>query len=459
MLVPAIVDAADGNDHWHVFLMSAVFTAFIGGLMVLSTHREEPFKVGIKEGFVLTTFSWVTIAAFAAVPFVGVGLSYTDAFHESMSGLTTTGATVIVGLDQLPRGLLLWRALLQAIGGFGIVITAIIILPFLRVGGMQLFQAERPDRSEKIVPRAGELVRAAAGVYAVLLIACTVVYASLGMTLFDAICHALSTVSTAGFSTHDESFAFFASPSLEVAATVFMILGALPFVVFIRLTHGDLRAPWRDAQVRGLLTFLAAVILLMTVWLWQSRDVTLLEALRLTSFNVTSVVTTTGYYSSDYAQWGTFAFGMFFILLFVGGCSGSTAGGIKIYRLQVSGMLTRAYLIHLISPNRVVTLVYNGRRLPDDVPFSVIAFLAIYLATVGTFTVILSALGLDFITALTAATSAVSTVGPALGDIAGPAGNYSTFPAAAKWALSMAMLLGRLELFTVLVLFRPEFWR
>jgi len=459
MVLPAIVDAADGNDHWRAFFASAVLTVFVGGLMVLAAMRDEPFKIGVKEGFVLTTFSWVFTAAFAAVPFIGVGLSYTDAFFESMSGLTTTGATVIVGLDELPRGLLLWRALLQGIGGLGIVVTAIIILPFLRVGGMQLFQAERPDRAEKVLPRAGELVRAVAGIYSVLLLACTMTYTVLGMTFFDAVCHAFTTVATAGFSTHDQSFGFFASPSLEVAAIVFMILGALPFVVFIRMTHGDLKAPWRDAQVRGFVTFIIVVVLLLTLWLWQSRDITLLDALRLTSFNVTSIITTTGFSSTDYTGWGTFSFGMFFLLMFVGGCSGSTAGAIKIYRLQVASMLTRTYLLHLISPNRVVTLVYNGRRLPDDVPFSVIAFLAIYMATVGVFTVVLAAFGLDFVTALTAATSAVGTIGPALGDIVGPAGNFSTLPAAAKWALSMAMLLGRLELFTVLVLFRPEFWR
>lgn len=459
MAIPAIVDAADANDHWRVFFASAVFTAFVGGLMVLATVRDEPFKFGVKEAFLLTTLAWLFTASFAAVPFIGVGLTYTDAFFESMSGLTTTGATVIVGLDRLPRGLLLWRALLQGIGGLGIVVTAIIILPFLRVGGMQLFLAERPDRAEKVLPRAGELVMAAAGIYLVLLFSCTVTYAMLGMTFFDAVCHALTTVSTAGFSTHDESFGFFASPSLEAAAIVFMILGALPFVTFIRMTHGDLSAPWRDAQVRGFISFIVIIVLVVAFWLWRTRDITLLEALRLASFNVTSIITTTGFFSADYAAWGAFAFGLFFLLMFVGGCSGSTAGAIKIYRLQVAGMLTRAYLLHLISPNRVVTLVYNGRRLPDDVPFSVIAFLAIYMATVGAFTVILAASGLDFVSALTAAASAVGTIGPALGNLVGPDGSYSTIPLVAKWALSMAMLLGRLELFTVLVLFRAEFWR
>jgi trk system potassium uptake protein TrkH len=348
---------------------------------------------------------------------------------------------------------------MQGIGGFGIIVTAIVILPFLRVGGMQLFQAERPDRSEKVLPRATELVAAAGAIYLALLIACTITYAVLGMTFFDAVCHALTTVSTAGFSNHDDSFRFFASPSIEVAAIVFMIFGALPFVVLIKATRGNLWAFWQDAQVRGLLTFLFVITVLMAVWLFTTREIAILDAFRLSAFNVTSVVTTTGFNNAVYTEWGQFAVGMFFVLMFVGGCSGSTTGGIKIYRLQVAGMLTRAHLLHLISPNRIVNLSYNGRRLPEDVPFSIIAFLAIYIATIGVFTVVLAALGLDFVTALSAAGSAVSTSGPGLGETIGPAANYSTLPAAAKWALAFAMLLGRLELFTVLVLFRPEFWR
>ena len=459
MVLPAAVDAADGTDHWQVFLTASVITGFVGGLMMFASYSAVSAKLGVREGFVLTTASWVLISAFSALPFIGIGLNYTDSFFEAMSGLTTTGSTVIERLDKLPRGLLLWRALLQGIGGFGIIVMAIIILPFLRVGGMQLFQAERPDRAEKIMPRAAELVSAAGSVYLGLMVACTVTYTVLGMTLFDAVCHALTTVSTAGFSTHDHSFAFFQSPSLEIAATVFMILGALPFVVLIKAVSSDPWALFRDAQVRGLITVLVAVILMMTLWLSSTRGLPLADALRLTTFNVTSIVTTTGFHSADYTAWGTFAVGMFFLLLFVGGCSGSTAGAIKIYRLQVAGMLVRAHLQHLISPNRVVTLTYNGRRLPDDVPFSIVAFLAVYLATIGIFTVLLTAMGLDFLTALSSAATAVGTVGPGLGDTVGPYGTFSALPDAAKWALSVAMLLGRLELFTVLVLFRPEFWR
>jgi trk system potassium uptake protein TrkH len=459
MLLPAIVDLMDGRDSWVVFAGSSAFTLFIGGLLLLVSYDDAPMNTGLKEGFVLTTFSWVLVATFAAIPFIGLGLQVSDAFFESMSGLTTTGATVLIQLDDLPRGILLWRSLLQGIGGLGIVVTALIVLPFLRVGGMQLFQTESSDRSEKVLPRALELVTATAGIYLALIVICMALYLAFGMSPFDAVCHALTTVSTAGFSTHDRSFGFFPSEALQWTCIIFMILGSLPFVIFIRLLRGETAAIWNDAQVRGFMTFLFIVCAITTLWLSSSRELALLDAARIATFNVTSIVTTTGYATEDYTSWGTSAMGLFFLLMFVGGCSGSTSGGIKIYRLQVAGMLSRSHLLHLMSPNRVVTLIYNRRRLPDDVPFSVVAFLAVYLATVGLFTVILTAIGLDLVTGLSAAAAAVGNVGPGLGDIIGPAGNYSGLPDSAKWVLSAAMLLGRLELFTVLVLLRPEFWR
>jgi len=459
MVLPAIVDIADNQPGWRVFLASSVFTFFIGGLMLLTAYNEAPMQIGIKEGFVLTTVTWVFVAAFAAIPFVGLGLPYTDAFFEAMSGLTTTGSTVLVKLDQLPRGILLWRSILQGLGGLGIVVTALIILPFLRVGGMQLFQTESSERSEKVLPRALELVTATAALYGGLILACISAYVAFGMTPFDAINHGLTTVATAGFSTHDQSFAFFQSPALHWTCIVFMILGALPFVVFIRMLRGEPSALWRDAQVRGFAFFLVAICIIVSLWLSAARDLPLTEAFRIATFNVTSIVTTTGYSYGDYTAWGSFSVGLFFLLMFIGGCSGSTCGGIKVYRLQVAGILTRSHFLHLMSPNRVITLTYNRRRLPDDVPFSVVAFLAIYMTTVGVFTVILSAMGLDLTTALSASASAVGNVGPGLGELIGPTGNYSLLPSTAKWVLAFAMLLGRLELFTVLVLLRPEFWR
>lgn len=459
MVLPAVIDVVDGHDNWQTFFTSAVFTFFIGGLLILVAYDDAPAHLGVKEGFLLTTICWIVLTAFAAIPIAGLGLSYTDAYFEAMSGLTTTGSTVLTQLDSLPRGILLWRAILAGLGGLGIIVTAIIMLPFLRVGGMQLFQMEHSDRSEKVMPRAVELTLAIAAVYGCLIIACVILYIIFGMTPFDALCHGLTTIATAGFSTHDESFAFFKSAALEWVCIVFMILGALPFVVFIKMIRGNTTAILHDTQVRGFVAFLSSVCLIMAAWLTAVHGLSAGEALRKATFNVTSIVTTTGYASDDYGQWGPFAVGIFFLLIFVGGCSGSTSGGIKIYRLQVAGMLTRTHFVHLMSPNRIVTLVYNGRRLPADVPFSVVAFLAIYMSTVGVFTVTLAAMGLDLVTALSAAAQAVGNVGPGLGDYVGPSGNYAILPAAAKWVLAFAMLLGRLELFTVLVLLRIEFWR
>ncbi len=459
MILPAAIDYADGHSNWHAFAISSALTLFLGVLMVLFAYDRRDVRAGVRDAFLLTTVCWVLLPAFAAIPFIGFGLPVADAFFEAVSGLTTTGATVITQLDSQPRGVLLWRALLQGIGGLGIIVVAILILPFLRIGGMQLFQTESSDRSEKVVPRAHQLVGSIAGIFVILVFMCMIIYMLLGMTPFDAICHALSTVSTGGFSTHDASFGFFNSPALDWVAIFFMISGALPFVVYIKFLRGDRTALWRDSQVRALLGLLCIASLVLAIWLTRVLGMPFGEALRQASFNVVSVVTTTGFSSADYVAWGPFSIGVFFLLMFVGGCSGSTSGGIKVYRLQVAALLTRSHLLHLISPNRIVTLVYNGRRLPEDVPFSVVAFLALYMATIGIFTVILAAMGLDLVAALSGATSAVSNVGPGLGDIIGPAGTFTALPAGAKWVLSFAMLLGRLELFTVLVLLLPQFWR
>ncbi len=459
MLLPALIDLVDANQDWQVFLVSSMLTFFIGGLFVFSGIDLESSEIELKEGFVLTTLSWLVTAGFSALPFVGLGLGYTDAYFEAMSGLTTTGSTVLSGLDNLPRGILLWRSLLQGLGGIGIVVTAIVMLPFLRVGGMQLFHTESSDRSEKILPRSAQLIVFIVKIYVSLIVLCTLTFGLLGMTAFDAICHALTTVSTGGFSTHDESFGFYKSAPLEWACIAFMVLGALPFVVLIKAVNGRSSEVWRDTQVRGFVGFLAGVSVLLAIWLAETSEIEFWDALLLASFNVVSITTTTGFANIDYMEWGPFAIGLIFLLTFVGGCAGSTSGGIKTYRFQVAGLLIKGHFLSLMSPHRISPLRYNRRRLPEDVPFSVIAFLAVYMATVAFFTLLLAGLGIDLITCLSAAATAVGNVGPGLGDTIGPAGNFASLPLAAKWALSAAMLLGRLELFTVLVLMRPEFWR
>lgn len=459
LLVPALVDLAHRNESWTVFAISSVFTFIVAALLIIAAWDDRTVRLSIRDGFLLTTLSWLVLCAFAAVPFTLLGLSYTDSFFETMSGLTTTGSTVLVGLDKLPQGILAWRAILNGIGGLGFIVMAIIVLPYLRIGGMQLFQTESSDKSEKVVPRAIELMSAIAGVYVLLIGLCSLTYLMLGMTLFDAVCHALASIATGGFSTHDDSFGFFKSPAIEWAGAFFMMTGALPFVLIIRAIRGEPAALYRDQQVRGFIGFLVGVSLVLGLWLSLTKNIPFLDAVRLTSFNVVSIVTTTGFASEDYTKWGPLAIGVFLLLTFVGGCSGSTAGAIKIYRLQIAGILARNHFTRLTSPNQIVSLTYNGRRLPDDVPFSVVAFLTIYIMSVGLFTLLLCALGLDLVTALSSSAQAISNVGPGLGDIVGPSGNFATLPAAAKWLLSFAMLLGRLELFTVLVLLRPEFWK
>ncbi len=459
MLLPVAMDLYDANDDWRTFLGAAMLTFFFGGILLAVSHEGGKVDINVRQAFILTVGSWIALPAFAATPFIGLGLSYTDAFFESMSGMTTTGATVLTQLDGLPRGVLLWRSILQWIGGVGIVLMAIILLPFLRVGGMQLFQKENSAQTEKIVSRSFELILFISWIYFGLTALCAAVYASLGMSAFDAICHAMTTVSTAGFSTHDDSMAYFNSPAIEWTAVIFMLSGSLPFVLYIQFLRGDFGAFRRDPQALVFLQFVVFVGVTMALWLAHEQNRNFLDSLRAAIFHVVSIMTGTGYAAEDYGSWGVGALGFFLMLTFIGGCAGSTTGGIKIYRFQVGWLIGRTHLINLVSPNRVVVPTFNGRRLPADVPFSVLAFLAIYLASVGLITLALTSIGLDFVTAISSSATAISNVGPGLGPIVGPSGTFATLPASAKWILSFAMMLGRLELFTVIVVLWPGFWR
>ncbi len=459
MLLPAVVDVAAANPDWQIFAATALLTWTLGTLLAMATRRPGAMRITVRQAFLMTATAWITLSAFSALPFLALGLDYDDAFFESVSGFTTTGSTVIVGLDFLPPGILLWRALLQWIGGVGIVVMAIIILPFLRVGGMQLFHTESSDRSEKIVPRPLELVGYIAAIYFALTVACAVCYMAAGMKPFDAACHAMTTLSTGGFANYDASFGHYRSVPIDWFGVIFMIAGALPFVTYIKMVKGEPLSLWKDSQVRTIVAFLAAVSVITGVWLARSQGIPVADGVRLAAFNVVSVVTTTGFVSADYTTWGAPAVGLFFIITFVGGCAGSTSGGIKIYRFQVLWLIVLARIRQLALPSRIVSLSYSGRRLPEDVPTSVLAFLAVYIGTIGLFTLLLSMLGLDLVTALSSAAQAIGNVGPGLGPIVGPSGNFSTVPDPAKWVLTAAMLLGRLELFTLIVLLDPEFWR
>lgn len=459
LTVPAAADLAYDNIDWQTFVLAAFITLFVGGLLVLGTWNSEGARLELRQAFLVVILGWVLVTLFGAIPFLGMGIGLTDAVFESMSGLTTTGSTVLTGLDQLPPGILLWRAMLQWIGGIGIITVAALILPLLRVGGMQLFKIESSGSPEDKAASTNRLLFLLLSVYLTLTALCAGTYFMLGMDMFDAVAHAMTTVSTGGYSTHDASFGHFTDWRLHWAATFFMICGAIPFLLYVRATLGNWRVLFSDSQVRAFLGFLGFSTLAMTAWLYGQGGFGLLEALTLTSFNITSLVTTTGYATADYTAWGPGAVGMFLMLMFVGGCSGSTSGAIKIYRYQVLWLFVRAHVKRLSSPNRVIPLSYNGRRLEADVPTSILAFLAVFIATIGIFTVLLALCGLDMITAYSASLTAITNVGPGMGAIIGPSGTFQPLPDSAKWLLTGAMLAGRLEILVLLVVFDRDFWQ
>ena len=460
MIVPAIVDAFAGNPDWQVFAISSGVTLFIGGAMTL-TSRSRGLRLSVRQAFVMTTFSWLFLTLFASIPFVfsELGLSFTDAFFEAMSGITTTGSTVITGLDTVPPGILLWRALLQWLGGIGIIVMAIAVFPMLRVGGMQLFRMESSDPSEKALPRAAQIASSIGLIYLILTFICAAAYWLAGMSGFDAVAHSMTTIATGGYSTTDGSLGNFDSWSIDLIATIGMIVGSLPFILYLKTLRGSYAALWQDSQVQWFMSIVCIVVLSVTAWLWLSSGLAPAQALRYASFNVVSIITGTGYATSDYSQWGSFAVPVFFFIMFIGGCAGSTTCGIKIFRFQVLYAAARTQLHHLLQPHGVFIPYYNRRPISDEVIVSVLSFFFVFGVCFALLAIGLGMLGLDYLTAISSAATAISNVGPALGPIVGPAGTFQPLPDAAKWLLSGGMLLGRLELFTVIILFSRSFWR
>jgi len=460
MGLPAAVDAAVANPDWQVFTISSGSTLFLGVTLILM-NRAEAGNLNVRQAFILTTSSWVLMPAFAALPlvFADLQLSYTDAFFEAMSGLTTTGSTVMVGLDNAPPGILLWRSLLQWLGGIGIIVMAVSILPMLRIGGMQLFRMEFAERMEKALPRAAQIGAAIALIYLGLTMICAALYWLAGMTGFSALNHAMTTVATGGFSTHDTSIGHYENTWIDIIAIAFMILGSLPFLLYLQMLRGQPLAFYRDTQVRWFFGLLLAFVVMMVIGLKTTAGWNLGTAALHGSFNVVSIMTGTGYATDDFGVWGSFAFPIFFFIMFIGGCAGSTTCGIKVFRFAVLYETARVQLRRLLMPHGVFIANYNKRPIPEGVSESVMSFFFLFVTSFALLAVALGMLGLDFVTAASGAATAIANVGPGLGATIGPAGNFSTLPEAAKWLLSLGMLIGRLELFTVLILITPSFWR
>ncbi len=460
MLLPMIVDLAAGNEDWSVFFASSLLTMLVGFSLFAAT-RGTPKGLSTRQALLMTVVSWVALVTFGALPIFwsGVVPTYTDAFFESMSGLTTTGATVIHGLDNAPPGILFWRGLLQWMGGLGIIVMAIAVLPMLQIGGMQLFRAEAFDTAEKILPRATQISSSITLVFIGFTVTCCILFLIAGMPIDDAVIHAMTTVATGGFSTKDLSIGHFNSAAIDWITIVFMILGCIPFVLYVQMLQGRVRPFFVDSQVRVFL----ATLLIATIIAWLMAHYGEyhlgLDGLRFAAFNTVSIMTGTGYASTDYGIWGPHATSFFFVIMFIGGCAGSTSCGIKIFRFQVLFEAIRQHINQVMYPHGIFRPKFNGRPIDYRVIASVMSFMFLYVLSFGVIAFVLILTGLDTTTALSGAGSAISNVGPGLGSIIGPAGNYGPLSDEAKWILSAGMLLGRLELFTILVLFLPRFWR
>ncbi|WP_321342501.1 TrkH family potassium uptake protein [Breoghania sp.] len=458
MLVLVSLAFLDGETL--VFLASAMGT-FALGLAIIITFSPKSYGMDFRQAVLFVTTAWLVVPLVASVPLMlsPDGLSFADAYFETVSAITTTGSTVMSGLDEQPETILLWRSIMQWVGGIGIIGMALVIFPFLRLGGMQLFKLESSDRSEKLFYRSGQLAGAIFGVYMLITIGCVLAYRFGGMSWFDAINHAFTTVCTGGFSTHDASMGHFDSPAIFWAATFFMAASGVPFLTYVRLTRRSQFSARMETQVFGFLTFLGIVVLSVAIWLVVFDGMPFATALMQSAFNVISVVTTTGYATQDYLAWGTPVAGMFFLLTFVGGCTGSTAGGIKIFRFQVLARMVGQMITRQSLPHAVVVPRYGARILQDGEVASVCVFVFLYFATWLFVSLLLQLAGVDPVTALSGSITAISNVGPGIGPVIGPSGNFASLPDAAKWILSLAMIIGRLEIMTVFVLLVPAFYR
>ena len=463
-MVPcALVDIAAREEDWTIFGLTGFVCFCIGGVLAIAATAQGNRKTGTREAFLLTVSVWVVLPLASCLPFLAMGFSFTDAYFETVSGLTTTGSTILTGLDNEQRGLLLWRSILQWIGGVGIIVTALAILPTLRIGGMQLFQTESSDMSGKFLPRVTEIATQITLLYVCLTLLCCFLYIVTGMSVFDAVNHAMTTMAAGGLSTSDLSFAkFYNSRAVEVCIA-FMVIAALPFGAMVMMLHGRWTSLIRDPQPRLFLIIVAVACLVLSVFLYLNRNTILIAGdgyvVRNTVFSVLSVITGTGYSITDYGQWGPFSDITFLVLMFVGGCAGSAACGMNVFRVEVMAKTVFAYAGRVLIPNRVTVVRYNRNRVNEEVLQSVMVFIFLYLVIFGFSSVLLSLNGLDAITAYSAAATSISNVGPGLGSEIGPSGTFQGLPDFAKWVLILNMVLGRLEIIPVFVVLSPSFWR
>ena len=460
-LAPPVLFSWVEHDGETVNFAITLLTGLGLGVLVFHLIRPTHEQIKTRDGFVIVTLMWITMSGLGSLPFLfSLGMSPADALFEAASGVTTTGSTVIVGLDDLPPSILLFRQELQWLGGIGIVVAAVALLPMLKIGGMQLYRAETPGpmKDDKLTPRIAHTAQALCGLYVLMTAVCALLYWLAGMSAFDAISHAMTTLSTGGFSTHDDSFAYFNSPAIEFIAIVFMIIGAINFSVhFVVWNTLDPRRYWRNAEVKIFLLFiLVAAVIVGAILYFTGESPALVTAIRHGTFEVVSVVTTTGFGIKDFSTWPLALPVMFIFMSFMGGCGGSTSGGMKVIRFLILAKQASIQVQRLVHPQLVRSVKVSERVIPDHVIDSIWGYFVLYVVTFAIAMLALMMDGLDQVTAFSAVATCMNNLGPGLGEVAT---NFVNVSDASKFLLVLAMIAGRLEIFTILVLVTPAFWR
>ena len=460
MVAPAVLDWRGGDANWASFAQSAILTGMVGMALSMASANGLGVALDVRQAYLLTAGIWFLVPAFGALPFwLGApGLSYLNAYFESVSGITTTGASVIVGLEAQPVGMNLWRGLLNWTGGLGIAFIAMIFLPIMRVGGMQFFRTEGFDTFGKALPRATDIAKHLLMVYVGLTVICILVYSAIGMSPLGAVIHGFASIATGGFSPYDSSFNQFQGAG-EYAGALFMFLGSLPYIRFVQALSGQMQPLWRDAQIRAYARWLLSATALVAGWQVWSTGMAVEPAFREALFNLTSIMSSTGFFTGSFPAWGGVMLVVAFVVGTIGACSGSSAAGLSVFRVQVAMAVLRRQIRQIANPSAVDPVKYEGRTVEEDVINALIMFISGYIVILGVLTVAMTLTGVDIESALFGVWQALGNIGYGFGPLVARTGTFIDYPDAAIVIMTLAMILGRLGLMAVLVLLLPRFWR
>ena len=459
MILPAFVDLFSGHNNWSIFASTGIII-FLMGITIILAFKNKNTKIENRETFFLSVLSWIFLAGISALPLYlsNLNISYTDAFFEATSGITTTGSTILVNIENASKGILIWRSILQWLGGIGIIVMAVAALPLLHVSGLQLFFSEQIEPNDKLKERVNNLAKTIIIIYALFTLICALLLKITGMSLFDSICHSMTTIATGGYSTKNNSIGYFDNIWIEIIIIMGMIVASLPFIIYAK-SLSNIKAVFMDKQVKGFLYTLIISIFIIAIWLSLKLNVNFIESIRISAFNVISIITGTGYSTEDFSEWGSFAISMLFIFMLIGGCTGSTTGGIKIFRIQILWQVILQQIQKVIRPHQILKITYSKAVIDDKTTLSILAIIFLFIISIIIIAGLLYWMGLDLLTAFSAAATSIAVVGPGLSNEIGPLGNFSNLPNQAKWLLSAAMIIGRLEFLAVLILIMPSFWR